>query len=155
MKKLQKSRTDRMIFGVAGGLAHYFEVDVVLVRLLWVLAVMTGGMGLLAYIIFALIMPEEPKSEPASGGGYPGEDSTGAAGVSGEEGSETPPPKPTSPSSPHLFGYILILLGVYFLSRQFIPPHWWGQFWWFRPDRLWPLVIIAIGVAIIARRQSK
>ncbi len=44
MKRLYRSRTDRMLFGVAGGLAKYFEVDVVLVRLLWVLAVIAFGL---------------------------------------------------------------------------------------------------------------
>ncbi len=61
MKRLYRSRTDRMLFGVAGGIANYFEVDVVLVRLLWVLALLSGP-GFPAYIIAAIIIPEEPKT---------------------------------------------------------------------------------------------
>ncbi|MCF8020191.1 MAG: PspC domain-containing protein [Vallitaleaceae bacterium] len=56
-KKLYRSRTDRMLFGVCGGLAEYFNVDPTLVRLVMVLFWMTGG-GFLAYLIAAIIMPE-------------------------------------------------------------------------------------------------
>ncbi|PKM57594.1 MAG: PspC domain-containing protein [Firmicutes bacterium HGW-Firmicutes-2] len=56
-KKLYRSRTDRMLFGVCGGLADYFNVDPTLVRLVMVLFWMTGG-GFLAYLIAAIVMPE-------------------------------------------------------------------------------------------------
>lgn len=60
MKRLYRSRTDRKIWGVAAGIAEYFGVDSTMVRLLWVLAFFGFGVGLLAYIIAALVMPEEP-----------------------------------------------------------------------------------------------
>ena len=59
-KKLYKSATDRKIAGVCGGIAEYFNVDATLIRLAWVLFGLLGGSGLLAYIIAALIMPEQP-----------------------------------------------------------------------------------------------
>ncbi len=59
-KKLYRSRTDRKILGVCGGLAEYFNVDSTLVRVIVVLVALLGGCGLLAYLIAALIMPEEP-----------------------------------------------------------------------------------------------
>ena len=59
-KKLYRSRTDRKILGVCGGLAEYFNVDSTLVRVIVVLGALLGGCGLLAYLIAALIMPEEP-----------------------------------------------------------------------------------------------
>lgn len=58
-KKLTKSRTDRKIFGVCGGIAEYFDIDPTVVRLLWVVASFMGGGGLIVYIVAALIMPEE------------------------------------------------------------------------------------------------
>lgn len=58
MKKLYKSQTDKKIAGVCGGIAEYFAVDSTLIRLLWVLLLLTGT-GLLAYIIAAIIMPNE------------------------------------------------------------------------------------------------
>jgi len=57
-KQLQKSRSDRKICGVCGGLADYFGIDSTLVRLGWVIAVCFAGTGLLAYIVAAVIMPE-------------------------------------------------------------------------------------------------
>ena len=60
-KKLYRSRTDKKIFGVCGGLAKYFEIDSTIVRLALVLLIVFAGAGLLAYIIAALVMPNEPE----------------------------------------------------------------------------------------------
>lgn len=57
-KKLTRSRTDRKLAGVCGGIAEFFDVDVTVIRILWVLATFLGGSGLLSYIICALLMPE-------------------------------------------------------------------------------------------------
>ena len=59
-KKLYRSRTDRKIGGVCGGLAQYFNIDPTLVRLLFVLGVIFVGGGLLAYLIMLSVVPEEP-----------------------------------------------------------------------------------------------
>ncbi len=58
MKKLAKSQVDRKLCGVCGGIAEYFNIDPTLVRLLWILFSLAGGAGLLAYIIAAVIMPD-------------------------------------------------------------------------------------------------
>lgn len=59
-KRLYKSRTDKKFAGVCGGIAQYFNVDPTLIRLLWVISMFAAGTGLLAYIIAAIIIPEEP-----------------------------------------------------------------------------------------------
>ena len=58
-KKLYKSRTDKKLCGVCGGIAEYFDMDVTLVRLAWVAFTLLGGSGILAYIIAAIVMPIE------------------------------------------------------------------------------------------------
>jgi phage shock protein PspC (stress-responsive transcriptional regulator) len=58
-KKLMRKRSDQMIFGVASGVADYLNIDPVIVRLLFVLMALTGGHGILVYLILAIIMPEE------------------------------------------------------------------------------------------------
>ena len=59
--RLFRSRDDRVIAGVAGGLADYLDLDPSLVRVLWViLALFSGGAFLLIYIVMALVVPEEP-----------------------------------------------------------------------------------------------
>lgn len=60
-KKLYRSKTDKMISGVCGGLAQYFGVDTTLVRLVFALLVFFGvGSGVLLYIILAIVVPLEP-----------------------------------------------------------------------------------------------
>ena len=59
-KKLYRSRYDRKLLGVCGGIARYLGVDSTLVRVLVVLLALGGGLGLLTYLIVALIIPEEP-----------------------------------------------------------------------------------------------
>ena len=59
-KRLYKSRSNREFCGVCGGIAEYFGLDPTLVRVGWVLATLLGGSGLLAYIIAAIVMPEQP-----------------------------------------------------------------------------------------------
>lgn len=58
-KRLVKSRNDRKLCGVCGGFAEYLNLDPTIIRLIWVLLVLFAGTGLLAYIIAAIIMPEE------------------------------------------------------------------------------------------------
>ncbi len=58
-KRLTKSRTDRKLCGVCGGVAEYLNLDPTVVRLLWVLLAIFAGTGLLVYIVAAFIMPEE------------------------------------------------------------------------------------------------
>lgn len=60
MKRLTKSN-NRMICGVCGGIGEYLGIDPTVVRLLWVLLSVLGGAGLLAYIIAAIIIPEEQR----------------------------------------------------------------------------------------------
>ncbi len=64
-RRLYRSRTQRMIGGVCGGLGEYFDIDPTIVRLLFVVTALAGGPGLLAYIIMLIVVPNEP--EPASG----------------------------------------------------------------------------------------
>lgn len=62
VKRLYRSRSDRMLAGVAGGLAAYFGLDSTLVRLVWVLLLLPGGLpGLLPYLVLWIIMPLEPQ----------------------------------------------------------------------------------------------
>lgn len=60
MKRLYRSRTDRKIAGVCGGIANYFEVDPTFVRLLWILFCFLGGAGIILYIIAVIVIPLEP-----------------------------------------------------------------------------------------------
>lgn len=61
-KRLYKSEIDRKIFGVCGGLADYFGIDPIIIRLIFVFIALWGILpGILIYIIAAFVMPDEPR----------------------------------------------------------------------------------------------
>lgn len=60
-KRLYRSRKQRQVAGVCGGIADYLSIDPTLVRLFWVLLALIGGPGVILYIILAVIVPEEPE----------------------------------------------------------------------------------------------
>ena len=62
-RKFVRSRNDRMIAGVCSGLAEYFSIDPTLVRLFFVFATMLGGPGLIAYLIFWVVVPLESEAQ--------------------------------------------------------------------------------------------
>ncbi len=67
-KRLFRSRYDKKIAGVCAGVADYFELDVTLVRVLWLLCIILGGTGFLIYVILWIVVPMEPERlySPAS-----------------------------------------------------------------------------------------
>jgi phage shock protein C len=124
-ERLYRSRRDRMVAGVCGGLAQYFGVDPVLVRVAFVALGVASGVGLLAYIILAIVVPERPADE-VEPEGVP----TGRRG-----GSE-------------MLAYILVFVGAMILLGNL------GIFNLIREDLFWPAVLIGIGVLLLIRRSQ-
>ena len=60
-RRLYRSRTDKKIAGVCGGIAAYFGVDPVIPRIVWIVLVLGAGIGILAYLICWIVIPEEPE----------------------------------------------------------------------------------------------
>jgi phage shock protein C len=142
-KKLYRSRTDRMIAGVCGGLAEYFNIDSTLVRLAAVALTLAGGSGVLAYLIFWFVVPQRPLDMSAS-----------EKPPTSSDAKEHPVDKEeTEAGTAALFvGVLLTVLGFLFLVGNFI------SFAWLSFSKLWPLVLIAIGILIVmkgtGRRQN-
>ena len=100
--RLYRSGSDRMLAGVAGGLADHFDLDPSLVRVGWViLTLVSGGIFLAIYIVMALVVPEEPFCQrkggpgpapgaPSPGGPAPGAWAPGSSGW-GRSGTNQPP----------------------------------------------------------------
>lgn len=65
VRKLYRSRDDRMLSGVAAGLGEFLTLDPTIVRLLFVLSTLFGGAGLLIYLVMWIVVPEEPLQESA------------------------------------------------------------------------------------------
>ena len=66
VKRLYRSRSDRKIAGVCGGMAHYFGIDPVIPRIVWVALILGAGIGLLAYVICWIVIPNEPEGVTAT-----------------------------------------------------------------------------------------
>jgi len=145
-KKLFRSRKDKMIGGVAGGLAEYFDIDPTLVRIIFVVTLFAGGGGFLAYIILWIVVPEEPFI-------FVTPDTSSAQ--TNEAQSSNPPPTSSAQAEYYqtrhqkrrnIGGAILIVLGVLFLMDNFVPRFHFGDFW--------PLILIAVGVALLLKSRN-
>jgi phage shock protein C len=65
-KRLMRSSRDKKLGGVCAGIADYFDLDPTIVRVIWLLAVLLGGTGLLAYLILWIVLPLAPSGAPAT-----------------------------------------------------------------------------------------
>jgi phage shock protein C len=121
---LRRSRDDRVIGGVCGGLGRYFGIDPVILRIAFVLLLLAGGAGLLLYVIAWIAIPEEG----------PGDALAERAGgdVLGRGG------------GPELVGIALVVVGVFFLVREAFPDV-------FDSDYIWPILLIVLGLVVLAR----
>jgi phage shock protein C len=143
MKRLYKSRKNKVIDGVCGGIAEYLDVDPVLIRLIAVVFVFTGGASVIAYIIGMIIIPYEPWSEVRSN-------------ESGQGPDAVPAPPKLKESHSHtgslIFGIIMIAFGIHFLLNRipFFSVYYW-KFWDLGWHFFWPSLLILVGLLIILR----
>ena len=86
-KRLYRSDSEKMIAGVCGGLAEYFEIDPTVMRVLFVVAALLNGFGILLYLVLAIIVPRKP-TEPPTTPSTESEGSGTGAGGAGADGSE-------------------------------------------------------------------
>ena len=161
-RRLFRSRTDSVIGGVAGGVAEYLDVDPSIVRIVWaVLAIVTGGIFFVLYIVMWIVVPEGVAGPAALGGtpaGAPpaeGASGEGDAAASVQPGAQAP--VGGYPAHPHrrgaggamVFGLILVGLGVWFLVDEYVPG--------IDSELLWPVALVALGVLLLVvslRRPS-
>jgi phage shock protein C len=162
-RRLYRSRTDTILGGVASGLAAYLNADPALVRIAWAILVpLTGGAALLAYIVAWIVVPEEPKGlapivatyteaspsgDPPAGAGGTGEGDVSDAPPTDDAGQPAPawsPPEPIERRNSNaglIVGIGLVLIGLWFLLREYLPDFDWGL--------VWPLIIVGVGVLIL------
>ena len=150
--RLYRSRDDRMLFGVAGGMARYLNVDPSIVRIVWALLTIAGGAGLLLYIVAAIVIPEAPAgwapspvSAAASGAHARGSGGTQAAGTEGGTGPtwgyQAGRDRRERGGGAVVLGIVLVVLGAWFLLRRFVPQ--------IDGDVLWPVVLLLLGGALV------
>jgi len=140
-RRLYRSRKERMIWGVAGGLAEYLDVDPVLVRIGFVLLTFANGVGLLLYVLMAIVVPSEERI--ASGEAAVGEAAEHGGTAQGRVQEVEVPLEETQRRRRSVLGLFLIAVGLFILLGNV------GFFSWFQWERSWPLLVIALGVAIL------
>lgn len=134
-RRLTKSRTDRMIDGVCGGVAAYAGVDATLVRLAWVLLTLLGGSGILLYIAAMILVPKE---QPAPGT------------VTAESpGAQAPKPAwKSNGTNTKFWGILLIGVGAFWLAGN-LGFHFWHHWWGLSLGIAIPVLLILAGVAFL------
>ena len=131
-RRLTRSRNS-MIGGVAAGVAEWIDADPALVRIAWALLVpITGGAALLAYIVAWAVLPEALAAPTTDA----------QAGAGSEPVAQEVPSRPIDQGRTQLLlGGGLVLVGLWFLVREYLPGIDWGV--------VWPLALVAAGVAIL------
>jgi phage shock protein C len=135
--RLNKSRDDRILFGVAGGHAEYFNIDPVIARVVWVvLTIVTGGIAALVYLVLAIVTPED-RSQVSS---VADEDEAASGDVDYREVDRR---SSRRDRARYVIGGVLVALGVLFLLSSL------GVFGSIRWELVWPVAIIVLGLTIL------
>ena len=151
-RKLRRSKHDKVLAGVCGGIAEYFNIDSTIIRLGFVLMAFPGGLGFLAYIVGIIIMPGKESYRPDNF--YDGDSDFGVNTEYDSEkdftqvmGDTMETKSHDSQKSKNFVGISLIVLGVLFLIREYIP----------KIDfiKLIPVLLVLIGVSIVFKNGRK
>ncbi len=146
-KRLHKSSTNKVLFGVAGGLGEYFDIDPTIFRIIFLFLLLFGGSGFLLYLIMAIVMPGvDQKEMPAKDAAKQNAEQLGKDIKEGVE-QFSQQIKTRRDDGHFIIGIILLLLGGYFLLNNF------GYGFPFDLGKLWPVIIIALGAYFLLRRR--
>lgn len=148
-KKLYRSVTDKMLGGVCGGIAEYFGIDPVIIRLTFVLAVIFGGSGILAYIILWIIIPQKPYIVTPFNQENKNDDNLHNSETENKTSDDLQSNKfrkNLNNNKTAFAGIFLIVLGVIILLSNFVPGFYFKDYW--------PVVLIFLGSAIIYKAKN-
>lgn len=136
-KKLTRSRDQKVIAGVAGGLGKYLDIDPIILRIIMVIFTLFEGIGILVYIVMWIVIPEEAyeNSYQAASSGEPVDPNKF------EFTEEETVTEKTHNNGKTIIGVILIALGVIFLLDKFIP--------FFNFDIIFPAILIFVGLGLV------
>lgn len=178
-RRLYRSEHDRLLTGLSGGMADYFDVDPTLMRLLWVLlAIFTGGVAVIIYFVMVVVVPTgrapapgveagpvgaddepadagealEPGDEPAGGEAAPQQASEPAASGAAQTYRPYAPERPSDGRSSSMSGAAFIGLALVVIGVLALLDSL-GLFAQFDSWRLWPVILIAFGAFLIIRRR--
>jgi phage shock protein C len=131
--KLMRSRSDKMLEGVCGGLAAYLGIDSTIVRLAFLLLIPASGLGLIVYLILVVIMPKEGSANvEESRITVKAGEVTGAPATTGQSRAH--------PQGPTIAGILLVLIGLYLLLD-------------ISAIVFWSLLLMGLGLYLVLRRR--
>lgn len=141
---LRRSRSDRILGGVCGGLAYYFDTDPVLIRLIFIVITLAQGAGVLLYILLWVFMPEEGAEDPPAGRELV------KSGIEGARQDVLEAAENLRAGAPHRqgawLGALLIVVGGYLLAVNSGLLAGWD---W---TIVGPVLLIAAGLILVIRR---
>ena len=144
-KRLERDQSNKMLAGVAAGLANYLSIEVTWVRVLFLILAFFGFTGVWIYLILWIAVPARPIWPPVSNVDYRMPEPRSGAEYN------PPFPQPENRRSGRLItGTILMVLGICLLLNEFVDlPEWMSL------TKLWPLVFVAIGLIILLKPGRK
>lgn len=139
MKKLFRSRRDKVIGGVCGGLGNYLGIDPVIIRVIFVISVLFHGFGLLPYVILWIIVPEEPIIFPGESHQQP--DGNASNADSNTSGIPDQIFSKSTDTGRLIAGIFLIGIGLLFLFHHY--------FYFINFRDIFPFGLIVLGVLLL------
>ncbi len=132
-KALYREGDNRIIAGVAGGVADYFNIDPGIIRLIWVLLAFAAGAGIWAYLVAWAIIPENPRMKR--------KDLSLSSKIKLKKEKEKVSESFRIHGRNPLLGLVLLIIGAVFLANNFFPQ--------LRLDKYWPIIPIGLGLVLI------
>ena len=150
-KKLHRSNNEKVLGGVAGGIGEYFDIDPVIVRALFLIALFAGGASILVYIVLWIIIPQRPYfTDYHSNQAYSNEPNSEFNSTSDDyqtdeyQNVENMEKKTESSESLKMFfGISLIVIGALFLLDKFVDE--------VNFEYIFPGILVALGIYLIAK----
>ena len=147
-RRLYRSRTDTILGGAAAGLASYLNTDPALVRVAWAILVpLTGGAALIAYIVAWVVVPEEPVGAAPFPGAEATDPVTGETIAPVAAATTEPVSRPSDGRGGMVVGIGLVLVGLWFLLREYVPDIDWSL--------IWPLIVVGVGAVILVTSMRR
>lgn len=150
-KRLTRSTKDKIIAGVCGGLGEYFDIDPIILRIIFAVIALTAGSGFIIYIVLWVVMPEDTDKE----GDHKKVIEKNAKQIEDKfedvvESIDTPKSKQTLKV---LFGLGVMFFGLYLLLLNFGMEKYLNFFWYL--GKLWPVFVIGLGLYILLKQNDE
>lgn len=145
--KLYRSETDRMIGGVAGGIGEYFDIDPVVIRIIFIALAAFGGSGIPLYLILWIVIPTQSRIQLTTRETMR-ENVTEMKGRAQELADDVKSLSDRK-TSRSWFGFLIVILGFIFLFDAL------GMVSFFTIRKFWPLLIIILGFIVLFKEDKK